>query len=42
MEGKQNDKSLMEKYKIACKGLHSTKPKLKGGESKKYPKSMEL
>ena len=42
MEKKQKDKSLMEKYKIAWKGLSSNKPKPKVSESKKYPKSMEM
>lgn len=34
--------NLMEKYRLACKGLNSTKPKSKAIESKKLTKSVEL
>lgn len=40
MESSQTN--LMEKYRLACKGLSSVKPKSKATETKKFTKSVEL
>ena len=42
MEKVQNNKSLLEKYKIAWKGLNANKGNVKLIESKRFPKSMEI
>ena len=42
MEKVHHDKSLIEKYKLACKGLNAQKSTIKPTDSKRIPKSMEM